>query len=262
MFRIFWLVFALFPFHFAHAASVGWIVRCDFSHALPDDPIVSSIHGASHLHDFIGNRSVNAKSTYNSMLIGGTNCRLVDDSAGYWTPALYKDGEKIDPSKATIYYRRAGEGSVRVFPPDFRMIAGNSAAKTRAENPRYGRSEYWGCSDHTQTQSLIPPNCSTGSITLHVKFPSCWDGVHKDSLDHKSHMAYPASGVCPSTHPVKMPLIIYRWEYAVGTNGSGITLSSGSIYSAHGDFWNTWQQAKFAQLVHDCINANINCGRF
>lgn len=47
----------------------------------------------------------------------------------------------------------------------------------------------------------------------------CWDGVNLDSTDHKSHVAYPSGsfetgGACPSTHPVKLPQVMYEvmWD--------------------------------------------------
>jgi hypothetical protein len=44
--------------------------------------------GASHLHDFFGNTTTNAFSTYAGMLAGGTNCQEPGDTAAYWAPAL------------------------------------------------------------------------------------------------------------------------------------------------------------------------------
>lgn len=49
---------------------------------------------------------------------------------------------------------------------------------------------------------------------------SCWDGKNLDSANHKDHVAYPSSGSfesngpCPSTHPVKIPQILYEavWD--------------------------------------------------
>lgn len=48
----------------------------------------------------------------------------------------------------------------------------------------------------------------------------CWDGKNIDSPNHKDHVAYPTSGSfesggpCPSTHPVKMPQLMYEvmWD--------------------------------------------------
>jgi Domain of unknown function (DUF1996) len=137
MYKIFYLVIIfLFPFQLASAgsSSAGWKMECSFSHSSPDDPIVSTAPGASHMHDFMGNLKANAKSTYNSMLTGGTSCGIPEDTAGYWTPALYKNGVKINPSTTHIYYRRDGTGNVTAFPADFRMIAGNhlAASPTRS----------------------------------------------------------------------------------------------------------------------------------
>lgn len=58
-------------------------------------------------------------------------------------------------------------------------------------------------------------NIVTNSVTR-----SCWDGVNVDSADHKSHVAYPSSGVfettgtCPDTHPVRLPQLMYEvmWD--------------------------------------------------
>jgi hypothetical protein len=43
----------------------SFAVRCDFSHRASDDPIVHpGDPGAAHSHDFFGNRSTDAFSTY------------------------------------------------------------------------------------------------------------------------------------------------------------------------------------------------------
>jgi hypothetical protein len=70
------------------AAQPGqFVLRCGYSHTLPDDPIVfPGQPGASHLHDFYGNTGVNAFSTFETMLAGETNCRVPSDTAGYWPP--------------------------------------------------------------------------------------------------------------------------------------------------------------------------------
>ncbi len=97
-------------------------------------------------------------------------------------------------------------------------------------------------------------------MTLKVRFPNCWDGKRTDSADHLSHMAYPKDGRCPSTHPVPLPRITVRLEYPIGTSPGTISLSSGPYYTAHGDFWNTWNQPKLEQLTANCLNRNVDCG--
>src|SRR5881396_1703219 len=57
---------------------------CAFSHRLPDDPIVKpALPGASHSHDFFGNATTNAFSTYDSLRAGSTTCDREQDAAGY-----------------------------------------------------------------------------------------------------------------------------------------------------------------------------------
>lgn len=248
----------------AFAESPGWIVQCNAHHSLNDDPIVfPGQPGVSHLHDFVGNDETNANSTYMSMLTGNSNCGLAEDTAGYWVPAVYKNGVKINPSWTKVYYRSFYDQPVTVFPPDFRMIAGKATATSPSDNPKYGKEIYWGCSDNSTGKLTVPPNCATGTISLHVGFPGCWNGVDLDSANHRDHVAYPLSnGSCPSTHPVRISRVIIRYEYAVGTDSTGVNLASGPVYTAHGDFWNTWTQSKLVQLTNDCINAGINCGKF
>ena len=63
---------------------------------------------------------------------------------------------------------------------------------------------------HAQAQA---GGCTPGSwFVMEVEFPQCWDGVHLDSADHKSHMAYPNGG-CPADHPVALPEISERALY-------------------------------------------------
>ena len=256
-------------------ADGGWLVQCSLSHSLADDPIVFPRQpGASHLHDFEGNMSTNAFSTYASMTQSSatTTCPVASgDTAGYWVMALFKDDVKIDPSNpkdrphgAQFYYRASNVKAgtvIQSFPPNFRMTAGNGHATSEADNPDLGREIYYGCSDNSESgKPKAPVNCSTGIISLHIGFPNCWDGINLDSPDHKSHVVYPSSGVCPVDHPVALPRLIMRTEYLVGTDSSGITLASGPYYTAHGDFWNTWDQQKLDDLVARCFNSGTNCG--
>jgi hypothetical protein len=258
------------------SSSGGWLMVCPPSHDLPDDPIVfPNQPGASHLHVFLGNTTADADSTYASMTFNSqtTTCPVATgDTSGYWVMALYKNGVQIDPKSsyaphtAQFYYRKDNlkAGTViQSFPAGLKMIAGNGHATSVADNPYLGRELYYGCSDNSESgKPTAPIKCSTGYMSLHIGFPNCWDGVNLDSPDHKSHMAYPSSGVCPTDHPVALPRVIYRFEYPVGTDSSGITLASGPTYTVHADFWNTWDQTDLDGLVQNCLNKSVNCGTF
>jgi hypothetical protein len=80
-------------------------------------------------------------------------------------------------------------------------------------------------------------------------------------------MAYPTSGRCPSTHPVRIPKISYHVVYNL-QNGKGTYLSSDhDVLGApagtqlHADFWNTWDQVVLQKAVTKCINADRSCKR-
>lgn len=247
----------------ASAGSPGWIVRCPYNgKTLKDDPILlpGKPGGFWHFHDFFGAKTTTANSTYLSMQAGGTTCGLPQDTAGYWVPALYRNGVPIRATgnRQKFYYRENTGTPVQAFPAGFKMIAGNAHAKSESDNPKLGSAIYWGCSDNSSPGKLkAPRSCSTGIISLHVGFPSCWDG----SPASPANVVYPSGG-CPSSHPKKLPRLIMRFEYPVGTDLGTITLDSGPPYTAHGDFWNTWNQPKLESLVQDCLNANKNCGQF
>lgn len=233
---------------------------CSFSHALPDDPIVfPGVAGASHLHHFFGNVTTNASSTFATLRAApGTTCQPTADLAGYWVPALLLNGTAIPPQFATFYYRgpKLAYTSVQAFPPDFRMIAGDSHATA----PQGSNVTYWGCTDGSSTPSATVPACPAGTqLKLVVNFPNCWDGVNLDSANHKSHVAYASyQGTCPATHPVLLPAIQAFIRYPT-TGGAGAALSSGSDLTAHADFLNAWDQTVLVSRVQTCINAGIAC---
>jgi hypothetical protein len=253
-----------------HAASSGWIVSCNYSHSLNDDPIVfPGQPGASHLHDFVGATTTDRSSTAASLQAGGTTCLMPADKSAYWVPALYEDGVRVLPAatskNALFYYRRKGAPSgtmVQPFPRGLKMIIGNAKAKSPQENPQLGNDIFFKCGPGSNVNLPAPPTqCASGILDLSLTFPNCWDGVHLDSPDHRSHMAYPVSGRCPKSHPVVVPRIQSFFRYKVGTDPIGkITLASGPYYTAHQDFFNAWDPAVLQTLVTKCLNTPVDCG--
>jgi hypothetical protein len=209
------------PVPAAQAATPRFQIRCETSHLAQEDPIVSPRVPSAHLHEFFGNKTTNAHSTYQPMLAGGTTCSAVADTAGYWTPTLLdRNGNIVRAKSLLIYYRgKTGETTV-AFPADLRMVSHN-AQPASANN-------------------------------LIVKFPQCWDGVHTDSADHMSHMAFASGSGCPSSHPVRVPELTEVFRYPVPV--AGHTLSSGPLSTLHADFWNTWDQPGLEALVARCLN--------
>jgi hypothetical protein len=239
---------------------VNFIGSCTFSHMSMDDPIVYPRQpGASHDHSFVGNTTTNAFSTLRTLRAGGSTCKRDGETAAYWMPTLLQNGQMVAPSGATIYYRRKTLAPVRAFPTGFKMIAGDR----HATSPQGMKVTYWNCgaasTGPASTEVPTCPNTRAESLRLHVLFPSCWDGKHRDAADHQSHMAYAVGGSCPASHPVATPAIALIFRYPI-TGGAGVTLSSGGQYSAHADFFNAWRQGTLTSLVNGCLNALRHCG--
>jgi hypothetical protein len=238
---------------------VNFISVCSFSHRAADDPIVyPGQPGVSHDHSFVGNTSTDASSTASSLRkAGATTCKRAGDTAAYWMPTVSVAGRPTPPSGATIYYQRNVLKRLRPFPAGLEMIAGNRLAR----RPQSLLVTSWDCGDlENVPRSSDPPRCPDGSsLRLRVNFPDCWNGKSLDSLDHKSHMAYSVGGRCPRSHPVPMPALSIVYRYPT-TDGPAVSLSSGSLYSAHADFVNAWDQKVLAQLVSTCLNRLRHCG--
>lgn len=232
--------------------------ECGFSHRLADDPIVAPKKpGASHSHDFFGNRSTNAHSTYSSLRSAPTVCHRPLDTAAYWVPTLSQGGKALKPMGTFAYYMAGSKSasSVRPFPAGLRVIAGNG----KASSAQPVSIVAWSCSGSTK-RSSEPPLCGPDQwLRIHIRFPDCWNGKHLDVFDHRSHMAYAADG-CPSSHPVGVPQLTLALTYPT-PGGPGITLASGSRYTGHADFFNAWEQSELARLVKYCLNGARRCAQ-
>jgi Domain of unknown function (DUF1996) len=243
-------------------------IECDSSHHAPDDPIVfPGEAGAAHLHEFFGNTSTGAHSTYASMVGKPTTCPFPGDRAAYWVPALFDSAHRRIPARRmTVYYRDRPQESrtVRPFPPGFRMIAGAPTAGV------------WGfnCDGNALgTTALI--DCSGGSaghtfVRATVIFPNCGKlnasgKIIKDSADHRSHVAYPISARvgCPASHPIQLPHVKVNIRFDVSdciearchlSSDMGASCMENGC-SLHADFWNTWDQAALVKMVGTRLNA-------
>jgi hypothetical protein len=241
-------------------SGVNFISVCGFSHRGPDDPIVyPGLPGLSHDHTFVGNTSTNANSTPATLRASTTTCKRPGDTAAYWAPTLLVSGAPVLPADAIVYYRRLTDAKLKPFPAGLKMVAGNSHAFA----PQSILVTYYDCGNFSDVQrSNSIPDCGGSDLRLTVNFPDCWNGKTLDSRDHKSHMAYSRGGKCPKSHPVAVPSIslVYRYSLTDGTKPADVYLASGSPYSAHADFINSWDQKALTKLVNGCLNRLRHCG--
>jgi len=252
-------------------------VLCGVDHFAADDPIMfPGRPGASHEHAFYGNNSTSAASTVSSLSAASrSSCgreMKTSDLSAYWVPVLMKknaDGTssvvKSGEQFNVVYYRRPGGGmgpGVQPFPVGLRMIAGDS--KATSDQARSAVTVAWSCDGGGGAPHMPAAGCAGTSpsttLVATLIFPSCWDGVHLDSADHKQHMAYAAAnGTCPADHPVSLPELTFDVRFPGITGGPDYYLASGGIYSWHGDFIADWNNQVQNALVASCLNVPHSC---
>jgi uncharacterized protein DUF1996 len=244
-----------------------------FSHRAHDDPIVfPGQHGASHSHDFLGNRSTDAHSTNDSLREFLTTCvrgdaelrrfREPKDRAAYWVPTLYVGTRPVEFIVGRALYRVGFRArNIQPFPDDLKVIAGSAQGSPR------GGVYRWQCPGGylDRGSETVAPTCATDRLVLSIAFPDCWDGANSDSQDHKSHMAYSTRvqgerrEVCPGAHPVPVPALTLEFHYPI-PGGPPVRLASGNPSTAHADFMNGWDPEHLAHLIEVCLNADRYCG--
>ncbi|MEV1008955.1 DUF1996 domain-containing protein [Streptomyces sp. NPDC049881] len=240
-----------------------FVAECEFSHRRPDDPIIfPGLPGASHSHSFFGSTVTDAYTNLSDLLASDSTCDPAIDLSSYWVPTLFVNNQPVEPQSATFYY--LGEGvndqtiaRTQALPQGLKIVAGNATATSPV-----GTIARWSClhAGHVNpSQNFV--NCPAGTaLESYLDFPQCWNGRDLDSPDHKSHMAYPVGGTCPSTHPVAVPKLRQVLRYPVNGDPSGFRLASGPGYTMHGDFFNAWPTAEMERRVRDCIRPIIKCG--
>ena len=233
------------------------------SHHARQDPVVfPGQTNVGHLHEFFGNDSTNASSTYASMIAATTDCYFDGDTAGYWVPALIApNGSTYTAYNHWVYYRDFR------WNPDVEPVAFPAGLKMITD--RY----YWRCWENgvRVDSPTLGVDCDPGRyLAFEASFQRCWDGVHLDSPDHRSHVAYavwaPINGAeaysCPASHPVRLPgMSVFGLFVPDGLDSAGFRLSSdvqagpGTVpgTTMHADFWNTWDQAELERVVRVCL---------
>jgi len=256
-------------------------VDCSFSHMKPDDAILMpGMPGMAMSHDFVGNRSTDAFSTAESLLLhSGTTCDNAADSTGYWVPTMkLPNGEIVHPSYIKNYYQANNVQNypIKPYPHGLQLLAGNHQGT--GPNPHVS----FLCANgngYTNTADQICGLRAAGDavqFNIGVMFPDCWDGVNLPAKG-TNNAVYSTNDQCPADHPVKLAKVNMNIAYVLpqitSLDVSKIQLSLdpkvsdmkitelwGSIYTAHGDFMNAWTDDATKFMADRCINYSMDCG--
>jgi hypothetical protein len=250
------------------------------------DPLVApGIDPFWHHHTFFGGTRIDAYTT-DPLDTKRSTCAGGDiNRTAYWVPSMIDTRYRrpIVPAGMAVYYK----GKPDVTPPKgLRFIAGDPR-RTTPRDPNVFPVSLFTCYPPNGAQNFgqghgdeIPAKCPPGStIIWTVFFPNCWDGKNLDSADHKSHMAVRGStwppetrapNGCPLTHPVQLFDLSYNIHYHVGPDDdvSRWRLASDTYewskpagYSAHGDWWNGWDQEVLTLIKQGCHDAEADCSQ-
>jgi Domain of unknown function (DUF1996) len=221
---------------------------------------------AGHRHVFFGSTAIKYNATLQDLQAGSSNCKFRStypntNKSAYWVPdLLLRSGKWAGIGSVQIYYRAgnlsdAEIAKMQAFPPGLKMIVDN----VPESNVNW---ECTGGGNVNNPQYNYPRDCADGyNNTLHIFFPQCGDGS-LDSDNHRSHMAFPVNGQCPTDHPNVYPRINFAVHYYRSQKGAGAQLSSGDAYtSAHADAFEAWETQNLQALIDKCIKSGATCGK-
>ena len=245
--------------------------------------------GSPHLHENVGNKTINAASTHETLLAAGdSTCSNALNRSAYWWPALLRgDGKSVIRADfAALYYKRlpsgpscfalAAKGCVGI-PDGLRYLSGfdmKRMGEVQPENATYsfrcieeGRPQ-----EHRKLIGEAVKDCGgAGRVWAQVDFGNCWNG-QLDSPDHRKHVAFGGYGDwgyyrCPTSHPYAIPQLAQIIQFTIEKSDGDIAFSSdrmagmnmpgGSTF--HADYIEAWDKKTKTTWEINCLDKLLSC---
>lgn len=113
-----------------------------------------------------------------------------------------------------------------------------------------------------------------GELIVQADAPNCWDGVHLDSADHRSHLAYTVDShmgytKCPDAYPYYIPAFTYSASYTIMPTDDAslmkfscddMDLTKPPGWCFHVDYGPAaWDNLILKTWTENCIDKKLNC---
>ncbi|CAB9514954.1 Domain of unknown function (DUF1996) [Seminavis robusta] len=266
---------AVSSFLMALASTDATSIKMDF---LPighvrTDPILSKTCLSGHVHSFYGAQVLpHPASTDYDALRGVTDDQntgnVVENKSLYWHPSIYSYDETSNTfrreamAQTSAYYVWI-TGQATAFPNGFQMIGGMpdqgafSMAEAECVNSR--PSNLAACPASFGNINFFPTT-SCDELEASMKFPNCWDGENLSSANGREHVAYTTNGEvdgpCPSSHPVRLPQIIFFFR--IMPYKGGCHVFSDMTQTFHADYVSGWDDQVLQRVLDNCSNDSLD----
>lgn len=258
-----------------------------------DPEVYANQQGVSHPHQFLGNTWLPYHPEANYALSrahGSTTTgnildpRYPENRSSYWMPALIDviDGYAIQPH-GNLYYKRywlgsrhcrtdSDVGQCTEIPHGLRMITCfNASDGTYDGCPiSWTGGDYVGPDMQTAINHAYSLGGMNAPILFSMQWPSCWDGIHVDTPNHRSHMAFPqGDNSCPEAFPNRLATISLQIFYNINQDAldghwhlssdemlPNWTSAKGS--TGHMDYFEAWDPTTIHLMHTQCEDVGIS----
>jgi hypothetical protein len=216
---------------------------------------VDPIAHTDHLHHQIGNTSTTNSSTGTSLF----NNRRTSCNEGWFTSAGWFPVERNEPvGGVNVYYRAPGDQkTIKAIPTGLQLLA---------------TEQKYSCGRPATSYSATPPYRCQDTWGTSVAFPDC---INTNRLaDETTNAVNSRNGVCPRTHPYRIPKIAYFVMHPDGGVTNPLRVSAGmnawaDYTSMHADYFAANQSVFNNELLDLCLRdapdrvtvADPRCGR-